>query len=162
MALKYGPIQSGLKGREYPVAASQYFDRNGGAFVYLDGSGHVTGALTATGTLLGWAVVPGGVGAGTDTAEWKSSATAGADSIFVITDDNAEYFVPTDGTMTAAQVGNACDLIGVNDGTVQQADIGTSTTDVLIITGVASGVIAGAATSDVIVRINPAKYQADT
>lgn len=159
--MKYGCITPKAKGRTYPVAASQYFRHNGGGFVYLDGSGHVTLALTATATLLGYVEAPAGVGAGAaGSAYWKSSATAGADKVFVITDPNAEFMVPADDTVTAAMAGNACDLIGVNDGTAQTADVGTSSTDVLII--IKRGLDLGGSSTDAVVRINIAKQQADT
>src|SRR5512147_500556 len=117
MGLKYGCITPNPKGRTYPVAASQYLAHNGGGFVYLDGSGHVTLALTATATIFGWCDAPVGLGAAAaGSAYWKSSATAGADQLFVITDIDAEFCLPADDTVTAAMAGNACDLLGVNDG----------------------------------------------
>lgn len=161
--MKYGCIKGNISSKQYPVAASQYFHRNGGAFVYLDASGHVTLALTATATLFGYAIAPqspNAVSAGSSSDYWKSSATAGADYVSVITDLNAEFLVPADATAAASDAGNACDLIGVNDGTVQQADIGTSSTDVLRIVG--PGTAVGGASTDVVVRFNPAKMQSDT
>lgn len=159
--MKYGCITGVHRSKMYPVAASQYFNRAGGAFVYLDGSGHVTLALTATATIFGYAAAPAGQGAGTDAGYWKSSATAGADKVPVIRiTSELEFLVPSDGTPTISQAGDACDLIGVNDGTTQKADIGTSTTDVLIIQDI--GTKAGGSTTDVIVKVNPAKIQADT
>lgn len=163
MGLKYGCITPNASGRTYPVAASQYFHHNGGGFVHLDGSGHVTLSLTATGTIFGWADAPVGVGAGAaGSAYWLSSATAGADKLFVVTDKNAEFIVPADATVTAAMAGNACDLLGVNDGTAQQADVGTSTTDILIIQGRAMDYASGMATTDALVKVNELKRQTDT
>ncbi len=160
-SLKYGCITPNAKGRMYPVAASQYFYHEGGAFVYLDSSGHVTLALTATATLFGYAIAPAGVGAGAaGSAYWLSSATAGADEIFVITDKDAEFFVPADDTATAAMAGNACDIVGVNDGSAQTVDVGTSSTDVLIFQK--RGLDYGGVAASAIVKINPAKTQADT
>ena len=161
-SLKYGCITPNAKGRTYPVAASQYFPHASGGFVYLDGSGHVTMALTATTTLFGYVEGPAGRGAGSSDSYWLSSATAGADKVFVITDANAEYLVPATTTVTAAMAGNAGDLIGVNDGTVQQADVDTADTNVIIIQKQATEVVAGCAATDVIVKINPAKVQQDT
>ena len=161
-SLKYGCITPNAKGRTYPVAASQKFKHEGGGFVHLDASGHVTLSLTATGTLFGFVEAPAGKGAGSDAAVWQSSATAGADKVHVITDRDAEFVVPADASVAASDAGNACDLIGVNDGTAQQADIGTSTTDVLIIQKQATEIGAGFAATDVVVKINPAKIQSDT
>lgn len=159
-SIKYGCITPNVVGREYPVAASQYFYHDGVNAVYLDSSGHVTLALTATATLKGIAVVPKGRGAGSSDSYWLSNATAGVDKIFVITDPNAEYLLPADATVTAAMAGNACDLISVNDGTATQVDVGTSLTDVFLIQ--AQGINYGGAATDVVVKINPAKVQADT
>jgi len=159
-SIKYGCITPNVTGREYPVAAAQYFRHDGVNAVYLDGSGHVTLGLSATATLKGIAIVPKGRGAGTSDNYWKSSATAAADSVFVITDLEAEYLLPADDTATAAMAGNACDLISVNDGTATTVDVGTSTTDVFLIQ--AAGTKYGGTTTDVVVKINPAKVQADT
>ncbi|MBK6914462.1 MAG: hypothetical protein IPH11_12755 [Ignavibacteriales bacterium] len=57
-SLKYGCLDPCPKTKEYPVAASQYFQHNGFTPVYLDSSGHLTGALTATTTLWGVAIIP--------------------------------------------------------------------------------------------------------
>lgn len=159
-SIKYGCITPNVVGREYPVAASQYFRHDGVNAVYLDGSGHVTLALTATATLKGIAVVPKGRGAGSSDSYWLSNATAAVDKVFVITDLGAEYLLPADDTVTAAMAGNACDLISVNDGTATTVDVGTSSTDVFLIQ--AQGINYGGAATDVVVKINPAKVQADT
>jgi len=161
------PIYRGIDGNanryaeEHPVAASQYFRHDGVNLVYLDGSGHVTGALTATATIYGRALVPSGRGAGTSDNYWLSSATAAADKIIVIPVSAGERFlVPADDTVTTAMIGNACDIIAVNDGTAATADVGTSSTDVLLIKGV--GTNYGGAATDALVAINPSKVQADT
>ena len=163
-SLKYGCVTPNAKGREYPVAASQFFPHEGGAFVYLDGSGHILFGLTATATLFGYAIVPAGVGVGAaGSTYWKSSATAGADKMFVITDIDAEFVVPGNATVTAAMAGNAADLVGVNDGAAaQKVATATSTYDVLLIQGRAMDIGAGYATTDALVKRNPAKVQADT
>jgi hypothetical protein len=159
--MKTGCITGVHRSTEYPVAASQKFLRSGGAFVYLNSSGHVTLALTATATLFGYAVVPlGYVSAGTDTNVWESSATAGADKIPVITGLGNEFLIGADDTVTVAMAGNACDLVGVNDGTAQVADVGTSSTDVLIITR--RGLDVGGTATQAVVKLNPAKVQSDT
>jgi len=158
--LKYGCKTPNAAGKEYPVAASQYFRHDGVNAVYLDSSGHVTLALTNTATLKGIAIVPKGRGAGASDDYWLSSSTAGKDKVFVITDPNAKFLAPADDTVTAAMAGNACDLVSVNDGTATQVDVGTSSTDVFIIDGV--GTDAGGSATDVLFHINPSKYQADT
>jgi len=156
----YGAVNC-AETKEYPVAASQYFRHAGINFVYLDSSGNVTLALTATATLLGMAIVPKGKGAGASADYWLSSATAGADKIQVIeANPETKFLVPADDTVTAAMKGNACDIIAVNDGTATYADVGTSSTDVLVI--VDQGINYGGAATDVVVKINPLKVQADT
>lgn len=156
----YGCISPSPRVREYPVAASQYFRHNGVNAVYLDGSGHVTLALTATATLKGFAIVPQGRGAGTSDNYWLSSSSAGQDKIMVIVDTDAEILAPADDTVTQAMAGNACDLIAVNDGTATTVDVGTSSTDVFLIQALGSKY--GGAATDVVVKMNPAKVQADT
>lgn len=161
--LRYGPLNPGCKTVMMPVAASQFFRHDGPNAVYLDSSGHVTLALTATATLWGVAIVPAGRGAGTSDDYWKSSATAGYDKIPVVPISENEYFLcKSDGTPTASQAGNACDLIAVNDGTATTVDIGTSSTDVFLIVGRGVDFKKDAATADVVIQLNPAKRQADT
>ena len=161
-SLTYGHISGDIEVRELPVAASQYFYQNGVNAVYLDGSGHVTLALTATATLYGFAIPPKGRGAGTSDNYWLSSSTAGEDTIAVVVNPsaNARFLLPADDTVTQAMVGNACDLIAVNDGTATTVDVGTSSTDVFRIIGI--GTDYGGSTTDVVVVINQSKLQADT
>lgn len=156
----YGCISPNVETVEYPVAASQYFRHDGVNAVYLDGNGRVTLALTATATLLGFAIVPKGRGAGSDDEYWLSSSTAGADKIQVVVDRSAKFLVPADDTVTASMRGNACDLIAVNDGTATEVDVGTSSTDVFIIQDLGSKY--GGDATDVVIKLNPAKVQADT
>lgn len=164
-SIKYGCITPNVVGREYPVAASQFFRHDGVNAVYLDGSGNVLLAVSATATLKGVAIVPKGRGAGSSDNYWKSNATAAVDSVFVITDLDAEYLLPAgyttiaDTTITAALAGNAVDLIAVNDGTVTFVDADTGTTDVFIVQ--AAGSKYGGAATDIVVKLNPAKIQAD-
>ena len=164
--IKYGILDGKVyTSVEMPVAASQYFYHGGINLVYLDSSGHVTLALTATATLYGFANVPAGSGAGTSTAYWLSSATAGADKISVYPfalNPNLLLLLPADATVTAAMRGNACDIIAVNDGTATTIDVGTSTTDVMLIHGLGTDYKANAVATDVVVSVNPAKLQADT
>jgi len=157
--LIYGCKTPKANGKEYPVAASQYFRHDGVNAVYLDGSGHVLLGLTATATFLGFAIVPKGRGVGASDAYWLSSATAGKDKIFVITDPEAKFLVPGNITVTAAMKGGAWDLIAVNDGTDTTVDLDTSSTDVFIVDDLGSKY--GGSATDVLVHINPIKYQAD-
>ena len=164
-SLKYGCLSpTAPKTTEYPVAASQYFYHNGINVVYLDGSGNVTLALTATATVLGIAVVPKGRGAGASDDYWLSSATAGADKIPVIDAlDGYEFLLPADDTVTAAMRGNACDLIAANDGTATKVDVGTSSTDIFHIIDLGTNRKGSdAVATDVVVKFNIAKRQADT
>lgn len=162
-SVKYGCLHPAPKTVELPVAASQYFYHNGVNAVYLDGSGLVTLALTATGSLYGWAVVPKGRGAGTSDNYWLSSATAGADKIQVVkADEGYEFLFPADDTVTAAMRGNACDLIAVNDGTATTVDVGTSSNDVFIIQDLGTNRVAKASATDVVVKFNPSEIQKDT
>jgi hypothetical protein len=164
-SIKYGCITPNPKMVTLPVAASQYFYHNGVNAVYLDGSGYVTLALTATATLYGIAVVPTGMGAGSSANYWLSSATAAADSIQVIPlslNPSALFLCPADDTATAAMIGNTADLIAVNDGTATTVDVGTTTTDVFLIENYGTNPTINASATDVVVRINPSKVQADT
>ena len=161
--IRYGHVGGGKWGRRHPVAATQYFHPRGSHFVYFDSNGRVTLALTSTATLGGWACVPTTFEPGS-TADangyWTSSATAGADKIFVIQDITAIYHCPTTaagGLSVQARIGELSDIVGVNDGTAQYVTPGTNTTDVLINMGLIPG-----ETNEILVRINEAKNQKDT
>ena len=166
-SIKYGPLDPSPKTKEYPVAASQYFYHEGIAFVYLDSSGHLTKAITATGELFGWAIIPKGRGAGSSDLYWLSSATAGADKVpVVLAKDNYEFLVPGIITVTAAMTGGAWDLLGVNDGnqtlaTGEAADFDTSSTDVLILSDLGVNRHSKAAVTDGVVYINQEEMQVD-
>jgi len=162
-SIKYGCLNPVPKTKMYPVAASQYFRHDGVNVVYLDANGRVALALTTTATLLGFAVVPKGRGAGTNDNYWLSSATAGEDEIPVIkADEGYDFLCPADATVTAAMRGDACDLIAVNDGTATQVNVGTSVKDVFIIQDLGTNIKSNASATDVVVKINPAKIQANT
>jgi len=163
-SLKYGCLDPSPKTKEYPVAASQYFQHNGLTAVYLDASGHLTGALTATATLLGMAIIPAGRGNPTNTSDdyWLSSATAGQDKLpVVLAKDNYQFLVPGIITCTAAMIGGAWDMIGVNSASTHYVDLDTSSTLVFIVTDLGVNVKANAAVTDAVVIFNPAKIQAD-
>jgi len=161
---RYGCLNPNPKTKMYPVAASQYFRPDYPWFVFLDGSGHLELAVTATNKLFGCvASVPTGRGSGSSDDYWLSSATAGQDELPVITVDQGEEFLfLSDGTPTASQAGNACDLLVDNDGTAGYVDIGTSSTDVLIIQGRGVDWKADAGTADVVVKMNHDEQQIDT
>jgi len=162
-SLKYGCLHPTPTTKEYPVAASQFFYHNGVNAVYLDSSGHLLLALTATATILGIAIVPKGRGAGISDLYWKSSATAGKDKIPVIAvGEGYTFLFPAETTITAAMKGNACNLIAVNDGTATTINTALSTTDIFIIQDLGTNVKADAVATDAVVKINPAKVQADT
>jgi len=163
--VRYGPVIGDYRAVELPVAASQMFHPNGAAFVYLDSSGYVTLAITATTYLFGWALVPRSL-AGTDLANgyWTSNATAGASKVPVIAaamNPKVAYRVPTTaagGLAVAARIGECSDLVGVNDGTIQYATPGTNATDVLLNVALPED----GDTNSIIVTFNPNTIQRDT
>ncbi|MDQ3022754.1 MAG: hypothetical protein M3R36_19645 [Bacteroidota bacterium] len=163
--MKYGCITGSHKSKEYPVAASQLFNRSaGGAFVIMNASGHIQLALSATATIFGFAIVPLGlaqVPGSSTSAIWQSSATAGADRLPVITNKDALFLLKASVAPTQSQLGDAVDLIGVNDGTVQQINPAAGATDVVIINALGSDTQYGGVSTDVVVKMNPAKLQAD-
>ena len=141
--LDFGPIRriDLLNCVEMPVAASQIFHPQGGAIVYLDSSGHVTLALTATDKIWGWAFVPRSYEVGSTNASngyWTSSSTAAADKVMVAPfamNIGMLFKMPTTsagGLAVRARSGETCDIVGVNNGTVQYATPGTTSTDVLL------------------------------
>lgn len=159
----FGHRKGGRTGVWKPIAASQMFHPNGGSLVYLDTNGRVTLALSATGSLYGWAETPHSLKPGSTDASngyWTSSSTAGSDSCFVISDLTAVFEMPcTSGTTYVdARDGELCDIVGVNDGTKQTASPGTNSTDVLIVFG---GPLSGA-TDSIMVKLNDAEMQKDT
>jgi len=118
--IKYGRVEGEGSGREYPVAANQYFHRLGGKFVYLS-AGNVTLCASDATEVAGWANVPKCT-AGYNS--WKSSSTAGADSVFVTYGMDDVYEIPFDNTTNASL---AASLIGLSCDTLD-----TSTTYTLI------------------------------
>jgi len=132
--IRYDQREGTGKGREYPIAASQYFSRRGGKFVYLNINGHanmcasystVSGYATCatTNAIFGWLNTPkdaDGYNA------WKSSSTAGADKGFVIYDLDGVFEMPyytTSASITATQVGLGAGIVigGSTYTTVQYA-----------------------------------------
>ena len=159
---KYGCLHPDPKTKEYPVAASQYFQHEGCNAVILDGSGNLTGALTTDQKLFGWAIIPKGRGNSTNTSDdyWLSSATAAADRVPVIlAADGYEFIAPGIITCTVAMIGAAWDMIGVNSASTHYVDLDTSTNDVFIVTDLGVNVKEGAATTDCVVIFNPNEIQ---
>lgn len=110
--IKYGHREGLGKGKEYPVAANQYFHNQGGHFVYL-ANGNINLCGSAQAKVGGWADCRKQT-AGYNS--WKSSSTAEADSLFVITGLDNAYELPWDGGSLGASL-NAS-LIGAGVGLV--------------------------------------------
>ena len=136
--IKYGIREGRGTGIEIPVAATQYFQRRGGHFVYTaDGNVNLCSSMTgcdrASG-VTGWLDTP------KDAAGynyWVSSSTAGADKVFVITETDAVYAIPWNGTnasLTATLVGRGADIIAtpLSSGN-QMAQIGKVASPLLIV-----------------------------
>jgi hypothetical protein len=159
-SLKYRCLTPNVQVEEHAVAASQKFYHEGGAFCYLDSSGHVTVAVTATTTLYGWVLVPQGQGLSGDDSYWQSSATAGASKVQVIVDEDARFLAPLDDDITIANLGDALDVVLTTaDGSQQLLDVGTTDNDVARIVGLGTS-LKGGTVSDAIVKIHT--WQADT
>ena len=136
--IKYGLLEGRGIGKEMPVAATQYFQRRGGHFVYRT-AGNVnlcssmTGCIRADG-VVGWADVP------KDAAGynyWVSSSTAGSSKVFVITETDAVYAIPWNGTnasLTATLLGRGCDIIAtpLSSG-MQMAQIGKVASPLILV-----------------------------
>ena len=159
-SLKYRCLTPNVEVEQHPVAASQKFFHEGGAFCYLDGSGNVTGCINNTASIYGWVLVPQGMGAGSSASYWQSGA-AGVDTVMVVVDEDARFLVPLDDSITVANIGNAMDFIlpASNDGTIQTIDVGESTQDAVRLVGLGTSLKGGTAT-DGIVKIHT--WQADT
>lgn len=156
--IKYGCANDETQGFQYPVAADQYFHRQGGHFVYADAAGNLTICNSTTTTILGWAETPKDAAG---YSAWKSSATAKADSLFVITDPAALYAMPvteTGASLTASLVGDCADLVmsGSTYTLKQVLLLGTHARDNIRIEAIDK------VNKIAYVRINYAKYQADT
>jgi hypothetical protein len=121
--IRYGWREGVGKGKEYPVAADQYFHRRGGHFVFDDDAGNMTLATSnsATAGLVGWLQCP------KDTAgynSWKSSSTAKGDSCFVITGLENKFEIPCNATTAVASyVGKGAQIVttGTTYDMIQQA-----------------------------------------
>lgn len=95
--IRYGLVEGGGKGKEVPLAATQYFHRRGGKFVTLNTAGNAEAVTTGT-VVAGWLEVPKHT-SGQDT--WVSSGTAKADHAFMIYADPDNVFeLPASSTRT--------------------------------------------------------------
>ena len=166
--MTYGCTNPNVKTKMMPVAASQYFQHAGHSVVYVDGSGHLVGALTDTSSskVFGAAIIPKGRGNTTNTSDdyWMSSATAAVDYVPVITADNPgyEFLWVSNGTPVVTSSGNDMDIVNVNTASTKTVAIATSTNDDLIQHGIGTDYNAKATTADVVVAFNKAEIQADT
>ena len=158
--MKYGCLHPNPKTTEYPVATGVYFRHDQPNMVYLDASGNLALVVTATTYAKGVAVVPKGRGSGTSDDYYLS--VAGDRFPVIDVDSGYDFLWLADATPTAAQAGDACDLLGDDDGTAFYVDIGTSSTDMLIIQGRGVDYKADAGANDVVVKMNPAKRQTVT
>lgn len=114
--IRYGHREGPGKGKEYKVAADQYFHRRGGHFCWINAAGEVcvASAVNTASNLMGWAVVPKDA-AGKDS--WKSSSTGGADKVFVITGLENKFEIPNDDTVasvSATLVGKGAGITDAN------------------------------------------------
>ena len=154
--VKYGRVEGDGAGREYPVAASQYFHRLGGKFVYLS-AGNVTLCASDATEIAGWANTPK---AAAGYNAWKSSATAEADSVFVHYGIDDVYEMPydnaTNASLAASLIGLGCMpvLSGTTYTTIQQAQYqATAASNLLDIVDVDTD------NTTVLVKIRPTKKQ---
>lgn len=109
--IRYGWREGPGKGREYPVAASQYMHRLGGHFVALDSSGNATMAATGDTSVMGWAECPKDADGHNS---WKSSSTAGSDKVFVVTGLENVFEIPADETkasVNSTQIGAGAKIV---------------------------------------------------
>jgi len=118
--LRYGHVEGPKTGREYPMAANQYFSRRGGKFGYLS-AGQLT-MCGSTNEVLGWIETPkddSGKNA------WKSVS---GDSCFVIYDRDAVFEIPAAeyaASLAASQIGLIFKLVnvGATYATTQKAKV---------------------------------------
>lgn len=145
-------IRGGTKGagREYKVAADQYFQRRGGKFVTIAAGKISLCASNNRGAgVLGWANTPKDT-AGQD--YWKSSSTDGKDKVFVYTDLDMIYEMPYSSStgLDASLLGRGLDIAATPlTSAVQSAYIGKVASPIVCV-----GIDKSAST--VYVKIKPA------
>ena len=158
-SLKYRCLTPNVQVEEHLVAASQKFAHESASFCYLDGSGLVTVAVTATTTIYGWVIVPQGTGAGSTDSYWQSNSS-GTDKVQVIVDRRARFLGQVDEAITRANLGDAMDIVlSTANGSVQKLDVSTHANDCVKIVGLGTS-LKGGTTTDAIVKIKT--WQADT
>ena len=161
---RYGCLEPNPVTVMYPCNADEVWHHDGANVCLLDASGYITQALGSSGSVFGYAIVPGGMGAGTAVASWKAGAD-GVDVIPVIpASAGYEFLLPSNGTPTIANIGHCVDIANDSaaDTTASLVDMATSTDDIFIVVGVGTDYHAGCSSSDVVVKFNPAERQADT
>ena len=109
--VNYGMVEGSGRGKEYPVAASQYMHRLGGKFVYLS-AGNITMCASDSTEVAGWVNAPKCT-AGYNS--WKSSSTAETDKLFVHTGIDDVFEMPydnaTNASLAASLIGAGCDTL---------------------------------------------------
>lgn len=121
------------------VASSEAFVNNGGKFVKIDGSGHMTQAGDGDTTIAGWA----------DVQALTANATAGVTKLNMDVSTESIYRIPVESgeTVTTALRGQKCDI--VISGGVQYANTSESAEGTLCIVDVDT------ANNCVLVKMNP-------
>lgn len=120
--LRYGQVEGSGHGREYPVAASQYFHRRGGKFVDI-ASGNISLCASDSASVFGWVDSPKHA-AGTDS--YLSSSTAGKDKLFVVYDLDAVFEIPYYTTVTTSLIGDDMGIINMGTAGKNQSVTATS------------------------------------
>ena len=125
--IRYGLVEGSGKGKEIPLAATQYFQRRGGKFVtILNGDAQLV--TLATTAIEGWLEAPKHDD-GTD--YWLSDSTRRVDKAFVIYADPDNVFeLPASSTLTASALGEPAKIVtkGSTTSLVQMAQWDTSAT----------------------------------
>ena len=107
--IRYGHRNGPGKGREYPVAASQYLGRRGGKFCYL-AAGNLNTCASACSIIAGWVESPKDA---SGYNSWKSSATAGKDKVFLISGLEDVFELPCSegiASLAVTHIGQGADL----------------------------------------------------
>jgi len=129
--IRYGHREGPGKGREYTVAADQYFARRGGKFVFMDGTGVAKLCQTGydyttpatTNAVYGWAESP------KDTDGKSSYKSSSGDKMFVIYGTDDVYELPaTAANVAASWIGRGAKIYtaGATHAMVQYAGLNTT------------------------------------
>lgn len=121
--LRYVQVEGSGDGREYPVAANQYFHRRGGKFVYLS-SGQVNLCASGATGVFGWCDSPKQA---TGYDAYKSSATAGADKLFVVYGKDFVAEMPFSGTASALLIGEKVGIVNATSASAANTTVGYTT-----------------------------------